>query len=35
MYLFLSANVILGQRKEAVSISLDEFKDMPQKNIIR
>lgn len=29
--LFLVSNVLFGQRKETVSISLDEIKDMPQK----
>ena len=31
--LFLVSNVLFGQRKETVSISLDEIKDMPQKII--
>ena len=31
--LFLVSNVLFAQRKEAVSISLDEIKDMPQKII--
>ena len=31
--LFLISNVLFGQRKETVSISLDEIKDMPQKII--
>ena len=30
--LFLVSNVLFGQRKETVSISLDEIKDMPQKS---
>ena len=33
LIMLLCANVIFAQRKEAVSISLDEIKDMPQKII--
>lgn len=33
LIMFLCANVILGQRKETVSVSWDEIKDMPQKVI--
>ena len=31
--MFLVANILFGQRKETVSISLDEIKDMPQRII--
>lgn len=33
LIMFLCTNVLLGQRKETVSISLDEIKEMPQKII--
>ena len=33
LIMLLCANVLFAQRKEAVSISLDEIKDMPQKII--
>lgn len=31
LIMLFCANVLFAQRKEAVSISLDEIKDMPQK----
>ena len=33
LIMLFCANVLFAQRKEAVSISLDEIKDMPQKII--
>ena len=33
LIMLLCANVLFAQRKEEVSISLDEIKDMPQKII--
>lgn len=33
LIMFLGTNVLLGQRKETISVSFDEIKDMPQKSL--